>query len=56
MPEHVVEEGAGLVEAVGAGGLGEDEEEAVVGEGLVAEAGGEGGAEVEEFEGQGGGF
>ena len=48
----MAEEVAGLVEARGVGGLGEDEEEAVVGEGLVAEIGGEGGAEMEEFEGE----
>lgn len=33
-----MEERARLVEARGVGGFGEDEEEAVVGEGLVAEA------------------
>jgi len=52
MAVHVAEEVAGLVEARWVGGLGENEEEAVVGEGLVTEIGGEGGAEVEEFKGE----
>lgn len=50
---HVIEEVASLVKAERGGGLGEDEEEAVVGEGFMAEIGGKGGAEVEEFESEG---
>lgn len=52
----MIEESTRLVEARGVSGVGEDEEDAVVGEGFMAEGGGEGGAKVEEREGEGRAF
>lgn len=51
---HLGEEGADEIEAVWGGGLGEDEDEAGVGEGVVLEIRGKRGAEAEEVEGEGG--
>lgn len=48
---HLVDGPADEVEAVGRGRPGEDEEDTVVGEGVVAEARDVGGAEVEKREG-----
>lgn len=51
---HLGQDGTDEVEAVGEDGPGEDEEEAVVGEGVVAEVRRNRGAKLEEPEGQGG--
>lgn len=51
---HLGEEGADELVAVRGGGLGEDEDEAGVGEGVVLEIRGKRGAEAEEVEGEGG--
>lgn len=53
-PLHLLNDRSDLVKAVGRDGLGQDEEDAVVGNGVVAEVRGEGGAGMEEFEREGG--
>lgn len=53
-PLHVLDNRADLVKAVGRNGLGQDEEDAVVCKSVVAEVRGDGGAGLEEFEGEGG--